>query len=135
MFDWPIKHPVKSSALSFLICCRMEKTSRIQRRGVPIVAQRVKGLTSVHEDAGSISGLAQCIRDVALPQAEAQVTDAAQILCHCGCGVGLSQSSNSTPIPGTSICSPKKKKEKKESRGEESHKVEGPWTHKSLEKS
>ena len=36
---------------------------------VPTVAQWVKNPNSVHEDVGSIPGLAQCIRDVALPQA------------------------------------------------------------------
>ena len=38
---------------------------------VPVVAQWVKNLTSIHEAAGSIPGLAQWVKDLALPQAEA----------------------------------------------------------------
>ena len=34
--------------------------------GVPIVAQWVTNLTSIHEDMRSILGLAQCIKDLVL---------------------------------------------------------------------
>ena len=39
--------------------------------GVPVVAQRVKNPTSIHEDEGSIPDFAQCIKDPVLPQAMA----------------------------------------------------------------
>ena len=46
-------------------------------------------IVNVCEDVGLIPGLAQWVKDQALPQAAAQVTDAAWIWWCCGYGVAL----------------------------------------------
>jgi len=59
-------------------------------RGVPVVAQWAKNLTSIHKDTDSIPGLPQWLEDLALPQAAScSVGDVARI-CHC-CGYAVGQ--------------------------------------------
>ena len=56
-------------------------------KGVPVVAQQVKNLTSIHKDVGSVPDLAQWAKDPVSLQADAQVVEADRIWCCCGCGV------------------------------------------------
>ena len=56
-------------------------------RGLPVVAQQVKNLTRIHEDADWIPGLTQWAKDLALLRAVGYTADKARIW-HCyGCGV------------------------------------------------
>ena len=46
---------------------KRKKNLKIHYAGVPVVAQWLMNLTSIHEDTRSIPGLAQWVKDLALP--------------------------------------------------------------------
>ena len=61
------------------------------------MAHWVKNQQCLSEDVGLTPGLIQWVKDVVLLQAEASVTDSAQIRCCCGCGTGLNCNSDVSP--------------------------------------
>ena len=87
---------------------------------------------SIREDAGSIPGLSQRLKDLALPCVVVlQVTDVAPSWRGCGCGIGSSCSSNWTPSLAMSICCrcavKRKKKRKKERKKKEIYSLRVLW--------
>ena len=73
------------------------------------VAQWVKNLTSIDEDARSVPGLSQGIERSGIAVSPGEVTEAAQIWPCCGCGIGRQLSSDVTLSLGMADVSIKKK--------------------------
>ena len=63
----------------------------------PLWLNRLRTQHSVHDDVGSIPGLAQWVKDLGLPQTATQVADVTPIWCCSSYGIGLQLQLQFTP--------------------------------------
>ena len=69
-------------------CLELISSVRSKDKGSSYCGAGQTNPTSIHEDEGSILGLAHWVKDPVLPCAVVLVADEPQILSGCGCGVG-----------------------------------------------
>ena len=95
--------------------------------------QQVTNLTSIPEDEGSIPGLAQWLRDLALLWAAVQDADSAWIWCCYSCGIGRQRQLWSDPQPrnfqnlNKQTKKEKMKKKKKKKKDNKNHNKQNLW--------
>ena len=76
------------------------KVFKIEAQELSLWLSRLRTQSCLCEDVGSTPSFTQQVKDPALLQAVAEVTDAAQIRRCCGCGISRSCNSDSNPWPG-----------------------------------